>query len=79
MPAWDQSKLICHCLTNPDTALTRHCPYPTHFYNLGDKIAIMKQGHIQASGSSFDLKKKHGSGYELYMEKQPISSTEGML
>lgn len=47
----------------------------THFLDeadlLGDRIAIMAKGELQACGSSFFLKKKYGSGYHLIMVKSP--------
>lgn len=36
---------------------------------LGDRIAIMSGGQLQCCGSSFFLKKKYGTGYQLIMEK----------
>lgn len=36
---------------------------------LGDRIAIMAGGELQCCGSSFFLKKKYGTGYQLIMEK----------
>ncbi|KAF5277492.1 hypothetical protein FQR65_LT03829 [Abscondita terminalis] len=45
----------------------------THFMDeadlLGDRIAIMADGNLQCCGTSFFLKKKYGSGYDLIMEK----------
>lgn len=45
----------------------------THFMDeadvLGDRIAIMADGHLKAVGSSFFLKKKFGLGYRLVCVK----------
>ncbi|KAF5269887.1 hypothetical protein FQR65_LT05685 [Abscondita terminalis] len=45
----------------------------THFMDeadlLGDRIAIMANGRLQCSGSSFFLKKKYGAGYHLILDK----------
>ncbi|KAK4877002.1 hypothetical protein RN001_009508 [Aquatica leii] len=47
----------------------------THFMDeadlLGDRIAIMSNGKLECSGSSFFLKKKYGAGYHLILDKSP--------
>nr|XP_022911336.1 ATP-binding cassette sub-family A member 17-like [Onthophagus taurus] len=47
----------------------------THYMDeaavLGDRIAIMSEGKLQAMGSTFFLKKKYGVGYRLIIVKTP--------
>lgn len=46
----------------------------THFLDeadfLGDRIAIMSQGHLKCCGSPLFLKSKYGSGYKMTLTKQ---------
>jgi ATP-binding cassette, subfamily A (ABC1), member 3 len=58
----------------------------THFMEeadiLGDRIAIMSEGHLRTVGSSFFLKKKFGTGYKLTCVKSENfnnDATIGML
>lgn len=48
----------------------------THFMDeadvLGDRIAIMADGHLKTVGSSFFLKKKFGVGYRLVCVKAAL-------
>lgn len=48
----------------------------THFLEeadiLGDRIAIMSEGHIRCSGSSLFLKTRFGAGYLLSMSKATL-------
>lgn len=46
---------------------------------LGDRIAIMSQGQLRASGSSFFLKKKFGTGYKLIVVKEPACDANLIL
>ncbi|XP_046544470.1 phospholipid-transporting ATPase ABCA3-like [Haliotis rubra] len=47
----------------------------THFMDeadvLGDRIAIMTEGVVKCSGTSYFLKKLYGAGYHLVMVKEP--------
>lgn len=49
----------------------------THFMDeadiLGDRIAIMAEGQLRCLGSSLFLKKTYGVGYQLTIEKNPLS------
>jgi ATP-binding cassette, subfamily A (ABC1), member 3 len=50
----------------------------THFMDeadiLGDRIAIMAEGRLRCQGSSLFLKKTYGVGYQLTIEKQPLTA-----
>jgi len=50
----------------------------THFMDeadiLGDRIAIMAEGQLRCLGSSLFLKKTYGVGYQLTIEKKPLSA-----
>jgi len=50
----------------------------THFMDeadiLGDRIAIMAEGQLRCLGSSLFLKKTYGVGYQLTIEKPPLST-----
>lgn len=50
----------------------------THFMDeadiLGDRIAIMAEGQLKCLGSSLFLKRKYGVGYQLTIEKNPLSA-----
>eukprot|EP00536_Pseudo-nitzschia_multiseries_P003231 jgi/Psemu1/284283/fgenesh1_pg.48_\ len=50
----------------------------THFMDeadiLGDRIAIMAEGQLRCIGSSLFLKKTYGVGYQLTIEKKPVSA-----
>ncbi|KAF4521857.1 hypothetical protein B566_EDAN003731 [Ephemera danica] len=54
----------------------------THFMDeadlLGDRIAIMANGKLQCSGSSFFLKKKYGSGYQLGIARSRECNVEAV-
>lgn len=41
---------------------------------LGDRIAIMAEGRLRCFGSSLFLKNTYGVGYQLTIEKQPLSA-----
>lgn len=45
---------------------------------LGDRIAIMAEGQLRCLGSSLFLKKTYGVGYQLTIEKQPLSTKKDM-
>lgn len=51
----------------------------THFMDeadvLGDRIAIMAEGQLKCYGSSFFLKKRYGTGYQLVCVKGPACKT----
>lgn len=54
------------------------CPpiTPTHIISpdiLGDRIAIMSEGHVRCSGSSLFLKTRFGAGYLLSMAKTNLN------
>lgn len=50
----------------------------THFMDeadiLGDRIAILSQGHLRCVGSSLFLKKEYGVGYQVTIEKNQSNS-----
>lgn len=52
----------------------------THFMDeadiLGDRIAIMAEGQLRCLGSSLFLKKTYGVGYQLTIEKKPLSAKQ---
>jgi len=54
----------------------------THFMDeadiLGDRIAIMAEGQLRCLGSSLFLKKTYGVGYQLTIEKKPLSATKSI-
>ena len=41
---------------------------------LGDRIAIMGDGHLRCMGSSLFLKERFGVGYQLVIEKRIVTS-----
>lgn len=45
---------------------------------LGDRIAIMGDGHLRCCGSSIFLKKEFGVGYAVTIEKVPDTAQEGV-
>ncbi|KAG5679218.1 hypothetical protein PVAND_008802 [Polypedilum vanderplanki] len=55
----------------------------THYLNeadvLGDRIAIMNEGQLKTIGTSFFLKKKFGSGYQLIIIKKPNFNVDKIL
>lgn len=55
----------------------------THYMDeadiLGDRIAIMTEGHLRTVGSSFFLKKKFGTGYRLTCVKLDGFKSENVL
>lgn len=54
----------------------------THFMDeadvLGDRIAIMGNGHLKCSGTPYFLKKKFGIGYHLVCVKGPTADPEAV-
>mmetsp|Transcript_43481 Transcript_43481/g.48976 ORF Transcript_43481/g.48976 Transcript_43481/m.48976 type:complete len:2055 (-) Transcript_43481:245-6409(-) len=54
----------------------------THFMDeadiLGDRIAIMAEGQLRCIGSSLFLKKTYGVGYQLTIEKKPLSTVKNI-
>ncbi|XP_040853636.1 phospholipid-transporting ATPase ABCA3-like [Ochotona curzoniae] len=68
---WD---LLQNYKENRTMLLTTH--YMDEADVLGDRIAIMVQGHLRCCGSSIFLKKLYGVGYHIVMVKTPHCDVE---
>ena len=62
-----------------DTILLMTTHYMDEAEQLGDRVAIMADGQIQCCGSSLFLKSRFGTGYKLFLVKNPQGFEERNL